>query len=295
MSSPKTILVSGASGLVGRPLCSALEAKGYSVRRLSRSSDDYRWNPENGAIDEAALEGVDAVIHLAGESIAQRWTPAAKERILKSRVEGAELLVREILKQGRAIDYISASGTSYYGIESNEPKDENGALGDGFLAGVTRDWEAAAGPLIEAGQRCVFVRTGVVLDEAGGALKKLLTPFKAGVGGRIGNGGQIMSWIALEDLVRVFIHCLEDGSLQGPVNAVSPQSVSNQEFTKALGKVLGRPTIFPLPSAVVKTLFGEMGSETILSNLHVKPSKLESANFSWDFPELESALEHNLR
>ncbi|MEO0509225.1 MAG: TIGR01777 family oxidoreductase [Verrucomicrobiota bacterium] len=295
MSEQKTVLVSGATGLVGRSLCACLQANGHVVRRLSRSSGDISWNPEAGEIDSGSLDGIDVVVHLAGESVDQRWTESAKARILDSRVKSADLLVREILKQNRAIDYISASGISYYGVDLPDALDESMPLGGGFLAKVTQGWEGAADPLRKAGLRCVFLRTGVVLSKEGGALKKLLSPFKAGLGGRVGSGRQIMSWIGLDDLVRIFERCIVDCEIEGPVNAVSPEAVTNAEFTKALGKVLGRPTIFPLPTAIVKTLFGEMGNETILSNLKVIPAKLTALDFQWNFPDIESALRNTLK
>lgn len=294
MSEPRTILISGASGLVGRPLGALLAARGHVVRTLSRASGDFLWAPERGEIDASAMDGVDTVIHLAGETVAQRWTKAARARILRSRVKGAELLVREILKQDREVSYISASGTGYYGVHPAHPVREGDPRGDGFLADVCCRWEGAASPLIQAGRRCVLVRTGVVLSAEGGVLKKLLPPFKAGLGGRIGSGRQMMSWIALEDLVRVFVRAVDDEGLGGPVNAVAPKAVSNADFTRVLGRVLGRPTLFPLPAAVVVALFGEMGRETVLSDLNVLPGRLGKCEFSWKYPDLEAALSHTL-
>jgi uncharacterized protein (TIGR01777 family) len=284
------ILISGATGLVGRPLCETLEAKGHRVRRLSRSAGDFQWDPEQGRIDAAALDEVDVVVHLAGETVAQRWNRAVKQRILNSRVKGAELLVEQILQSGRAIAYISASGINYYGYRQASPLDESSGLGDGFLAEVCARWEAAAQPLMERGKRCVFVRTGVVLSEQGGALEKLLPPFKAGVGGPIGSGAQLMSWIALQDLVRVFVRCIEDCSISGPVNGVAPRAVSNKTFAQTLGKVLHRPSIIPTPRLAISALFGEMASETVLSDLNILPARLKELGFKWELPELEEAL-----
>ena len=295
MNAGKTILITGASGLVGTALKSALNSSGHRVKTLSRKGGDYSWDPVAGVVNREAFNEVDAVIHLAGEPIAQRWTEASKARILRSRVDGTNLLVREILAQERSIDYISASGINYYGSSVEEAVDECSPGGAGFLARVTRDWEAAAMPLVEAGQRCVFVRTGVVLDAQGGALKKLLPPFKAGVGGRVGSGQQMMSWISLDDLARVYLLCVENATVSGPVNAVAPQTVSNCDFTKALGKVLSRPTFLPLPTMVVKALFGAMGEETILSSLMVEPARLRELDFDWQHPSIETALQHSLR
>lgn len=295
MKNALEILVTGASGLIGRPLCDALKQRGHSVRTLSRSErGDFLWDVENHSIDEAAVEGVDVVIHLAGESVAQRWTAAAKARILNSRVDSTKLLVDVILKQEKHPALISASGISYYGIDRAGLLDEGARSGGGFLAEVTRQWEGAAQPLVDAGVRTAFLRTGIVLSKGGGALAKMLTPFKLGVGGRIGSGRQQMSWVSLPDLVSMFVFVVENQSVTGAINAVAPKPVSNSEFTKALGKVLSRPTLFPLPAAVVKTLFGEMGKETVLSDLGVVPAKLQSLGFEWDSPDLKHTLEEAL-
>lgn len=291
MNDSKTILVTGASGLVGTPLCAALKARGHGVRTLSRSkSGDFRWDPAEGVLDAGALDGVDVIIHLAGENIAQRWKEAAKTRILHSRVESTRLLADAALKQSIAPDYIAASGISFYGIDREQPMDESGSTGEGFLAEVTRQWEGAAAGLESVGARCVYMRTGIVLSGRGGALAKMLTPFKLGLGGRIGDGQQKMSWISLDDLVRAYVFAVEEPAMRGPVNAVAPEAVTNQVFTKTLGKVLGRPTIFPMPTPVISTLFGEMGNETVLSNLSVRPQKLTDHDFQWQHPELEPAL-----
>lgn len=290
MKTTKNILVTGASGLVGQALCPLLRSNGHTVQTLSRSSGDYQWDPASGEIDPSALDKVDVVIHLAGESVAQRWTKAAKKRILDSRAQSSELLVREILKRDHPITYISASGINYYGHSQKEPVDEASASGEGFLAEVCRQWEGAAAELIEADIRCVFVRTGVVLSSDGGALAKLLPPFKAGLGGKVGSGEQMMSWIALNDLARIYLFCVEDQSVSGPINAVAPQAVTNLAFTKAIGSAIGRPTAIPLPGFAVKLMFGEMGGETILSDLSVKPTGLKNAGFEWVHENINGAL-----
>lgn len=295
MTSKKNILVTGATGLIGQALCPLLEYRGHAVRQLSRSSGDYRWDPAVGEIDSATLDGIDTVIHLAGESVAQRWSDAAKRRILESRVQSSDLLVQEILKREHPIHYISASGISYYGFQLDSEVDESSALGDGYLAEVCREWEGAAKPLIDKGYRCVFVRTGVVLSPEGGALAKLLPPFKAGLGGKVGRGEQMMSWIALNDLARIYLLCVEDDNLSGGLNAVAPHAVSNRAFTKALGAVLNRPTVVPLPAFAVNLLFGEMGRETILSDLHVCPTKLQALGFSWEHETIDNALSEILK
>ena len=295
MNQPKTILVTGASGLIGTPLCAALRSRGHTVRTLSRSArGDFQWDVSAGRMDADAVNGVDIIIHLAGESIAQRWTEPAKERILKSRIDSTRLLVEAALKQASLPAYIAASGISYYGINREAIVDESSQTGEGFLAEVTRQWEGAAQPLVAAGARCVFMRTGIVLSAKGGALAKMLRPFKLGVGGRIGNGQQQMSWISLEDLVQAYVFAVESEALHGPVNGVAPAAVSNSVFTKALGKVLGRPTIFPLPEAVIKALFGDMGQETVLSDLAVEPKELAKQGFKWRHPNLDKALQASI-
>ncbi|HAV14180.1 MAG TPA: TIGR01777 family protein [Opitutae bacterium] len=295
MSELKTILVTGASGLVGRPLCAALEAQGYAVRRLSRGEDaEFQWDVEAGHLDAAAVRGVTAIIHLAGETVAQRWSDEAKTRILSSRVDSTQMLADAILQTEERPIFISASGISYYGVESEELVTESSETGDGFLAEVTRQWEGASQTLMNSGCRVVWMRTGIVLSRQGGALAKMLTPFKMGVGGRIGGGRQKMSWVSLPDLVNMYLFALETPSIFGALNAVAPQPVSNLEFTKTLGFVIGRPTIFPLPSIVVKTLFGEMGNETVLSDLGVMPKQLEAVGYEWVQPELEGALRETI-
>mgnify|MGYP001160262239 FL=1 len=295
MTTPKTILITGASGLVGESLCATLMARGYSVRTLSRSGrGDYQWDVAAGQLDPHVLDGVDAVIHLAGESVAQRWTDAVKARILDSRVDSTRLLVDSILAQDKRPTYIAASGISYYGIDSERLLDESSGSGKGFLAEVTRQWEGAAQALTEPGVRTVFLRTGIVLSAKGGALAKMLTPFKLGVGGRIGDGQQKMSWISLPDLVSAYVFAVENVSVRGAVNAVAPEPVTNSKFTKTLGKVLGRPTVFPLSASLVKMLFGEMGRETVLSNLGVLPNSLNELGFEWQQAELETALKQTL-
>lgn len=295
MTTLKTILITGASGLVGESLCATLRARGYSVRTLSRSGrGDYQWDVAAGQLDPHVLDGVDAVIHLAGESVAQRWTDAVKARILDSRADSTRLLVDSILAQDKRPTYIAASGISYYGIDSERLLDETSGSGKGFLAEVTRQWEGAAQSLTEAGVRTVFLRTGIVLSAKGGALAKMLTPFKFGVGGRIGDGQQKMSWISLPDLVSAYVFAVENVSVRSAVNAVAPEPVTNSKFTKTLGKVLGRPTVFPLPTGIVKMLFGEMGRETVLSNLGVLPNSLNELGFEWQQAELETALKQTL-
>ena len=288
----RTVLVTGASGLVGRALCKYLNASGSSVRTLSRGSGaDFQWDSYTGSFDIAALDGVDAVVHLAGETVAQRWTAAAKRKIRDSRVIGTRLIVENILRSDTKPVFVSASGINYYGFEQSEKVDESSPLGKGFLTEVCRQWEAEVRPLEDSGLRTVCVRTGVVLSSEGGAMAKILPPFRAGMGGIIGSGEQRMSWIMLNDLVKVFSTCIEDERYRGPINAVSPKSVSNREFTKLLGRAIRRPVVFPLPAPVVKMMFGSMARETILSDLDVVPRRLIEHGFDWGYSDLETAFE----
>ena len=294
MSERRTVLVTGATGMVGRGLCKRLESIGHRVRTLSRSRGDFHWNVEQGTVDPAAFEGVDCIVHLAGEPISQKWTPEVKRLIRDSRVFSTRLLVNHLLENELKPDFISASGISYYGNHPGPGLSEDSLSGDGFLASVCRDWEAELKPLVAADIRAVWMRIGVVLSAEGGALKKMLPPFKAGVGGRIGSGSQLMSWIGLSDLIEAICFVIENSQIQGPVNAVAPKPVTNRDFTKTLGKILKRPTFFPVPSAVISSLFGEMAAETVLSDIGAYPRALEAAGFSWQTPGVQAAIEHSI-
>ena len=287
----KTILVTGASGFVGRSLCQHFSKHGYELRQLSRKvGAEFFWDPASGQLDQRVLNGVDVVVHLAGEPIAQRWTSAVKQRIMQSRVASTELLVQAMLAQAKPPALILASGINYYGYQVAETLQESSELGAGFLAEVCAAWEGAADPLRAAGARVCCVRTGVVLGAAGGALAKMLPAFRLGLGGPLGSGMQMMSWISLADLVRVYQFVTEVDSLQGALNAVSPAAVSNFAFTKALGSVIRRPTVLPMPSWLVRALFGTMANETLLADLTVRPTRLEAAGFHWRSSTIESAL-----
>ena len=294
----KNILITGSSGLIGTALLKYLTQEGYSVSILKRSkvleANEFFWDPSRGEIDELALKGIDVVVHLAGEPIAQRWSSSAKKRIVNSRVNGTRLLAETIAQSQALPSLICASGTNYYGDQPAEVVNESSPPGLGFLAEVCRLWESAANPAIEAGVRVVFMRTGIVLSVHGGALAKMLPFYRAGLGGRIGDGQQLMSWISLPDLVSAYAFAVENVSVQGAVNTVAPEPVTNSKFTKTLGKVLGRPTVFPLPASLVKMLFGEMGRETVLSNLAVLPKSLTELGFEWQQAELEIALKQTL-
>lgn len=290
MIEKKTILVTGASGLVGRTLCPELEARGHRVRRLARGKGAGCWDPASGYLDRTVLEGVETVIHLAGENVAQRWTASVRREIRDSRVQGTDVLVRSLLEREARPGVIMASGINYYGYAEADAKDEQSALGSGFLASVCREWEAAAAPWAVAGGRLVMVRTGIVLSAKGGALAKMLPPFKLGLGGPIGNGRQQMSWISIGDLVSVYVRAVEDSALAGAVNAVAPKSVSGAVFARELGAALGRPAVLPTPALVLRLAFGEMAKEVVLSDLNIRPRVLEMLGFKWAQPEIGDAL-----
>lgn len=280
---------------------SALEVRGHLVRRLVRNDvkdgdHEIRWNPDRGEIDAAELNGIDGVVHLAGENIAGgRWTEAFKRRILESRTKGTRLLAETLASlEMKPSVLVSASAIGYYGNRHDEEVDELAPSGNGFLAEVCREWEACTESAHDAGIRVVKLRIGPVLSPKGGALAKMLTPFKLGLGGVIGSGRQYFSWIALDDVVNALMVAVENESLVGPVNAVAPGAVTNREFTKTLGRVLGRPTIFPMPAFAARLAFGEMADEMLLGGARVSPRELIKAGFPFEYPQLEPALRHLL-
>lgn len=295
------IAVSGSTGLVGSALVGALEARGHLVRRLVRHAvrdgdHEIRWDPDKGEIDAAELNGIDGVVHLAGENIAGgRWTESFKRRILESRTKGTRLLAETLagLEMKPSV-LVSASAIGYYGNRHDEEVDELAPSGNGFLAEVCREWEAATEAAHDVGIRVVKLRIGPVLSPQGGALAKMLTPFKLGLGGVIGSGLQYFSWIALDDVVNALVFAVENESVVGPVNAVAPDAVTNREFTKTLGHVLGRPTIFPMPAFAARIAFGEMADEMLLGGARVAPRELIKAGFTFEYPQLEPALRHLL-
>lgn len=293
------VAITGASGLIGAHLTAFLQTGGHGVFRLVRKKSDNPleifWNPSTGDIDANALEGMDAVVHLAGENIAGRWTAAKKERILRSRVDGTRLLSETLTKLTHPPQVlISASAIGYYGHRGSDTLTEEDLPGRNFLSDVCRQWEAAAQPAQQAGIRVVNFRIGVVLSASGGVLAQMKTPFTLGLGGVVGDGKQYMSWIALDDLIGVIHFLLYQGDVSGPVNAASPNPVSNREFTQTLGAVLHRPTLIPLPAFVVKALFAEMGEELLLASTRVKPARLEEMGFSFLYPQLQDALRFEL-
>jgi uncharacterized protein (TIGR01777 family) len=292
------IAVSGASGLIGSALLPVLEASGHEVIRLVRrqpqGSNEIAWNPEDGSIDLEGLRGMDAVVNLSGATIGRRWTEKRKAEILESRVSSTSLLARTIAElDPHPSVFVCAGGTGIYGDRGDAILTEESELGSGFLADVGTAWEAAAEPARAAGIRVVNFRQGIVLSREGGALERMLTPFKLGVGGRVGSGKQWWSWVSPDDLVAGYRFALET-DLNGPVNLSSPNPVTSAQFVKALGRTLHRPTIFPLPAFAVKTAFGEMGEAVLLEGQRVLPARLLDAGFTFAYAQLDSALEHAL-
>jgi len=294
------VLITGASGLIGSSLILYLTTRGHSIVRLVRygksAADAIPWNPARREIDCASLEGFDAVVHLAGENIAgARWTAEQKQKIRDSRVGPTQLLCESLatLQQPPKV-LIAASAIGYYGDRGGEVLDEQSKPGAGFLPDVCRAWEDATELAVAKSIRVIHLRIGLVLSPKGGALAKMLPPFRMGLGGVLGSGRQYMSWIAMDDLIGAIHHCLMTEGLSGPVLAVSPHPVTNREFTKALGRVLSRPTLFPLPAFVLRVALGEMADALLLASGRATPARLISSGYPFLFPELEPALRHVL-
>lgn len=294
------VLVTGASGFIGSALVPSLTASGHAVTRLVRSTPhpgqaEIPWDPAARSIATPALEGLDAVVHLAGENIAQRWTAEKKARIRDSRVQGTRLLcdaLAQLVKPPKVL--LCASAIGYYGDRGERTLREESAPGAGFLAEVCQAWEAAAAPAVQRGVRVVHLRMGVVLSPAGGALAQMLPPFRLGMGGVVGSGKQYISWIALDDVLGAVPHTLLTETLSGTVNAVAPQPVTNYEFTKTLGNVLGRPTVVPMPAFAARLAFGEMADALLLASTRVVPARLQASGYTFQYPELAGALKHLL-
>jgi uncharacterized protein len=293
------ILVSGVSGPIGTALLPTLKTRGYDVTRLVRGAatgeDQIPWDLAR-PISPEMVSGFDAVIHLAGESIVGRWTKTKKIKIRSSRVAGTTSLAEALAgAKDKPQVFVCSSAIGYYGDRGSEVLTEQSKPGIGFLPDVCREWEAATQAAIHAGIRTVQIRTGVVLSPKGGALGKMLPPFKMGVGGTIGDGRQWMSWIDLQDMVGAIHHILKSDLLQGPVNLVAPKPVTNAEFTKTLGRVLSRPTVLPLPAFAVKLAFGEMGETVLLGSQRVEPSRLVMSGYPFRFSNLQASLENILK
>lgn len=291
------VAVAGSSGLIGSSLLPALGAAGHGVLRLVRrepgSAEEAAWDPAVGTIDENALSGIDAIVNLAGVDIGQRWTRERRQRIRDSRVDGTRLLAETTARLDPRPLLLLASAVGYYGQRGDEELTEESGPGEGFLADVVQAWEAAADPARAAGARVVHFRQGIVLSKDGGALKRMLLPFRVGVGGRVGSGSQWWSWVSLDDVVAAYLHALEH-PLEGIYNLAAPGVVRNRDFVDALGRVLHRPTIFPLPGLAVRLAFGEMGEEMLLGGQRVVPERLAVARFPFAHPEIEGALAHAL-
>ena len=298
---PMKIAVTGSTGLVGSALVPLLSTAGHEVLRLVRSRDEVDegaayWRPSERVIDRDALEGVDVVVHLAGVNIAAgRWTKKLKKLIRDSRVDSTTLLCDTLVNLDRRPKaLICASAIGYYGSRGDEVLDEDSAAGEGFLADVCIEWEHATRIASQKGIRVVNARLGAVLSPAGGALAKMLLPFKLGLGGRIGDGRQYMPWISIDDVAGAFLHAIATESLEGPVNFVAPEEVTNRQFTRTLGRVLRRPTMFPVPALAARLAFGEMAEHLLLASTRVKPRRLEASAYAFRHPTLETALRHVL-
>lgn len=294
-----TVAVTGSHGFIGSHLLPLLTTAGHRalrlVRREPRGDDEVRWDPATGEIDAAKLRGIDAVVHLAGENVLSRWTPQKKRRIRDSRVDATRLLAEALAKLDPPPRImVTASAIGYYGPHPDAPVTEDSPPGQGFLADVCRAWEAAADPARDADIRVVHPRIGLVLDPRGGALSKMLPPFRLGLGGPVGDGSAWWSWITLDDLLATILFALHTPDLHGPYNAVAPHPVTNRDFTKTLAHVLHRPALLPVPEAALRLAFGEAADEALLQSARVEPIALERADYVWRQPELETSLREML-
>jgi uncharacterized protein (TIGR01777 family) len=291
------ILISGASGMVGSTLAAALRAEGHAVGRLARpgsavSKDDVRWDPKGGGLDVAAAEGAEAIVHLAGASIAgARWSTARKQLLRRSRVDATKNLIAGLARMSLPPRiFVCASAVGYYGDRGDEKLTEHSAPGSDFLAELSRDWEAAAREAETLGARTAILRFGIILSKSGGALPRMLSPFRLGAGGRLGSGRQWMSWLTLSDAIGIIRFALTEEKMKGPANAVSPHPASNAEFTRVLGHVLRRPTLFPAPAFALRLALGEMAGALLLGSQRVLPERLTALGYQFSYSELEPAL-----
>jgi uncharacterized protein len=294
------ILITGSTGLIGSALTSYFVKHQHRVirlvRRLAAGPDEIAWDPLSGTLDKSAIEGLDAVVHLAGANIASgRWTATKKRRIRESRIAGTRFLSQSL---ARLFDppkvFVSASAIGYYGNRGEEELDESSSMGEGFLPELCREWEMATAPAAMKHIRIVIPRLGMVLSGDRGALALMLPLFRLGLGGKIGSGRQYVSWIAIDDLAGIILHAINCETLQGPLNAVSPNPITNLEFSKTLGLVLSRPAVFTVPAFAARLAFGQMADEVLLSGAKVLPARLTQSGFRFSFPQLESALRHIL-
>jgi uncharacterized protein (TIGR01777 family) len=301
------VAVTGASGLIGTALVERLHAEGHQVLRLTRSRpaapDQVHWDPASGELDPDALAKADAVVHLAATNIGEhlRWNARIKRELLESRVEGTSLVARTMAElatrsggnEGPRL-LVCASGVHYYGDRGDAVLTEADGGGPGFLAGVVRQWEAAADPARAAGLRVVHLRTGLVQDVGGAGLPKQVLMFRFGLGGRLGSGRQWLSWISLDDIAGAYLHALTHDELEGPVNAVAPDPVTNAEFTRILARVLGRPAFLHVPAIAPKLVLGELADELLFTSLRARPARLLETGYPFEFPDLETTLRHTL-
>ncbi len=291
------VAITGASGLIGSALVPVLQGAGHEVvslvRRTPFAETEACWDPEAGTIDVEALHGVEAIVHLAGENIGQRWTETSRRRILDSRVLGTRLIAETAAALDPQPALLAASAMGFYGQQGDQELTESSPRGEGFLGDVVAAWEEAAQPAREAGVRVVQLRQGLVLSKEGGALGRMLLPFRLGAGGRIGSGRQWWSWVAIDDVAAAYLFALEH-PLDGIYNLAAPEVVRNADFVDKLGNVLSRPTIFPLPGVAVRLAFGEMGEEMLLGGQRIDSERLRGEGFEFAYPELEGALEHVL-
>lgn len=294
------IAIAGASGLIGSAFIKSVEEDGAEVTRLVRSSPragEIEWHPNQDAIDPGKLEGFDAIVNLAGENVAEgRWSDEKKKKIHDSRVNGTHLISEAIAKvEAKPRVFLCASATGIYGDRPDETLNEQSDSGGGFLAGVCREWEKATEPAAKAGVRVVNMRFGPVLAAHGGMMEKMLTPFKMGLGGKIGSGKQYISWVSIDDVVGAMKLALKNEAIRGPLNVVSPNPVTNEQFTKALGEALSRPTMMAVPAFAARLAFGEMADEMLLASQRVLPKKLTDAAFQFEYPRLEDALHRYIK